>query len=49
MVPEVDNKIKSVVFATKLVGKVKVSAFKIELKLINIIKIDKINFTKNMD
>ena len=40
MVPEVDNKTKSVVFATKLVGKVKVSAFEIELILINIIKVD---------
>ena len=36
MVPEVDNKTKLVVFATKFVGKVKVSAFEIELILINI-------------
>ena len=42
VVPEVDNKTKPVVFATKFVGKVKVSAFEIELILINIIKIDKI-------
>ena len=41
MVPEVDNKTKSVVFATKLVGKVKVSAFETELKFIKIIKMDK--------
>ena len=49
MVPEVDNKTKPVVFATKFVGKVKVSAFKIELKLINIIKIDNINFKKKIN
>ena len=37
VVPEVDNKTKSVVFATKLVGKVKVSAFETELKFIKIL------------
>tara|TARA_B100001758_G_C18176308_1_gene487060 strand:+ start:53 stop:202 length:150 start_codon:yes stop_codon:yes gene_type:complete len=48
VVPEVDNKTKSVVFATKLVGKVKVSAFETELKFIKIIKMDKKIFRKNI-
>ena len=48
VVPQVDNKTKLVVFATKFVGKVKVSAFEIELILINMIKMGKINLENDI-